>query len=163
MSKGGKDLRRRHFHGFTLIELLVTVVVIAIAASIAIPVFSVWLPNYRVQAAARDLFSNMQLAKLTAIRQNQDCSITFSTDPDQYTISLLNKTVTLADYKSGVKFDDPTHSKTFETNPLTFNNRGLSNSGYVYLSNESGSVYYRVSPLTSGAIRLQKWNGIHFE
>jgi hypothetical protein len=105
----------------------------------------------------------MQLAKLAAVKQNQNCSITFSTIPDEYIISGVTKTVVLADYGSGVKFDDPTHSKTFETSPLTFNPRGLSNAGYVYLSNEKNSAYYRASPLTSGAVRLQKWNGSAWE
>ena len=144
-------------NGFTLIELIVAIAIMGIAAAIAIPGFSSWLPNYRLKSATRDLYSNMQMAKLAAIKQNQTCSITLSTGPDKYTISLINKTVILSDYGSGVKFDGP-GGETFATSPLTFNNRGLSNSGYVYLSNEQNSDYYRVSPLTSGAIRLQKWN-----
>ncbi|MBW1855440.1 MAG: GspH/FimT family protein [Deltaproteobacteria bacterium] len=148
---------KKNESGFSVVELLTTIAIIAILAAIAIPAFSGWIPRYRLKMAARDLYSNMQLAKLTAVRQNQDCSITFSTSPDNYAVSLINKTVVLGDYGSGVKFDDPTHSLTFATSPLTFNPRGLSNSGYVYLSNEKNSAYYRVGPLSSGAIILQKW------
>ena len=143
--------------GFSLVELLTTIAIIAVLAAIAIPAFSGWIPNYRLKMAARDLYSNMQLAKLTAVRNNQNCSITLSTSPDRYTVSLINKTVVLGDYGSGVKFDDPTHLLTFKKSPLTFNPRGMSNSGYVYLSNEKNSAYYRVSPISSGAIILQKW------
>ena len=163
MIRNGPGAPPKNKSGFTIIELAITLMIIGIMASIAIPSFSVWLPSYRLKSAARELYSNLQLAKLTAVRQNQNCSITFSTSPDQYVISGVTKTVVLADYGSGVKFDDPTHSKTFETSPLTFNARGLSNSGYVYLSNDKNSAYYRATPLTSGAIKLEKWDGSDFE
>ena len=148
---------KKNESGFSVVELLTTIAIIAILAAIAIPAFSGWIPKYRLKMAARDLYSNMQLAKLTAVRKNQNCSINFSTSPDSYTVSLVNKTVVLGDYGSRVKFDDPTHLLTFMTSPLTFNPRGLSNSGYVYLSNDKNSAYFRVGPLSSGAIILQKW------
>jgi type IV fimbrial biogenesis protein FimT len=64
--------------GFTLIELLMTFVILGIMVSIAIPGFSRWLPNYRLKSAARDVFSNFQLAKLTSIKRNSYCTITFN-------------------------------------------------------------------------------------
>ena len=65
-------------NGFTLIELLITFVILGIATSIAIPGFSRWLPDSRLKSAARDVFSNFQLAKLTSIRSNSYCAITFN-------------------------------------------------------------------------------------
>jgi type IV fimbrial biogenesis protein FimT len=130
--------------------------------AIAIPGFSSWLPNYRLKSAARDVYSNLQLAKMGAIRNKADCSITYSSGPDQYAISCINKTVVLEDYGSGVKFDDPTHALTF-TSPITFNSRGLSISGYAYLSNNKNSAFYRVGPLSSGVIKLEKWTGTAWE
>ena len=64
--------------GFTLMELLVTMLVLAIVTTITIPVFARWLPDYRLRAAARDLFSNFQLAKMAAVRNNSNCAITFN-------------------------------------------------------------------------------------
>jgi prepilin-type N-terminal cleavage/methylation domain-containing protein len=63
--------------GFTIIELLITFVILGIVTAIAIPGFSRWLPDSRLKSATRDVFSNFQLAKLTSIRSNSYCAITF--------------------------------------------------------------------------------------
>lgn len=65
-------------HGFTTIELIVVIALFAILVGIAIPGFSRWLPNYRLRAAARDMFSNFQHAKLTAVKRYRTCAITFN-------------------------------------------------------------------------------------
>jgi type IV fimbrial biogenesis protein FimT len=72
--------------GFSLIELLVIMVIFAILAAIAIPAFSSWLPNYRLRQAARDVYSNLQRAKVNAIKSNSEWRIYFDTsvNPGRY-------------------------------------------------------------------------------
>lgn len=146
-------------HGFTLIELIVTLAIFAVALGIAVPNIISWLPNYRLQQAANDLYGHMQQARLAAIRQNQNCVMTFSSGPDRYSIDLLNKTVTLGEYGSGVHYGRSGEGLSFPSNGIiTFLPRGIVQvgAGYVYLTNEGGSAYYRVGPLTSGVIRKEK-------
>ena len=64
--------------GFTLVELVVTFVIIATLAGAAIPALSVWLPNYRLRRAAMDIFSNLQWAKMQAIRTNRQHAVFFN-------------------------------------------------------------------------------------
>jgi len=64
--------------GFTLLEVMVVLALIGIIAATGIPAFSSWLPNYRLRSATQDLLSNLQLAKITAVKRNINCTVTFN-------------------------------------------------------------------------------------
>jgi Tfp pilus assembly protein FimT len=144
--------------GFTLMQLVLVMVLLAIMTAAGVPNFLSWLPKYRLKSAARDLYSNLQLAKMSAVRFNKKCKVQYYKNPDRYSVDLLNKTVRVSDYGSGVRFQGP-NNQTFSVPAITFNSRGTSNSGYAYLTNSGNTAYYRVGPLTSGAVKLQKWSG----
>lgn len=171
--------------GFTLIELLVTVLVLVIMTMITIPGFARWLPDYRLRAAAREIYSSMQLAKMGAVRSNANWAIVFNTGSNSYRVcsddggdgdwtdggETVEKTVNLTDYESGVGYghgiatsaigggfggDDVTYSSP--ANVLVFNSRGTCNGGYIYLENDKNTTTYGIGTRTSGVIRLLKWN-----
>ena len=144
--------------GFTLIQLTIVIALLAILTAVGAPKFLSWLPKYRLKSAARDLYSNLHLAKMSAIKTNKNCRVKYYKNPDRYTVDLLSKTIRLSDYRSGITFNGP-NNQTFAVPTITFNSRGSSNSGYAYLTNSGNTAYYRVGPLTSGAIKLQKWGG----
>jgi len=165
--------------GFTLIELLVTMVVLAIMITIAIPVFAVWLPDYRLRAAARDLYSNSQLAKLTAVRNNSNCTIVFT--GNDYTVFVdsdndleydvgeeIVTQVSWADYKdigldtsqgggTGLTFmtnDDGLPSIAFRSNGIPIDNAGGLGSGTAFLVNIKGMTR-SVEISTVGNVSIQ--------
>jgi len=76
----------RKASGFTLVELIVTFVILGILAGIAIPAFSVWFPNYRLKSAALDIYSNLQFAKMQAVRANRQYAVYFDTGNNTYYI-----------------------------------------------------------------------------
>jgi type IV fimbrial biogenesis protein FimT len=71
-------------NGFTIIEVIVVMALIAIVGAMAIPAFTVWLPNYRLRAATNDLYANLQLAKSGAVRDRNTWAIRFDTTNDSY-------------------------------------------------------------------------------
>ena len=76
----------KNVSGFSLTELMVVVCMIGILAAIAIPAYSSWLPDYRLRAAVRELYSNLQRAKMGAIKNNSQWRVYFdnSVSPGRY-------------------------------------------------------------------------------
>ena len=68
---------RKRESGFSLIEVSMTIGLLAIVLTMAVPAIVGYLPDYRLSKAARDLTSIYQTAKMTAIRSNTNCAITF--------------------------------------------------------------------------------------
>jgi Tfp pilus assembly protein FimT len=176
---------RKAESGVTLIEIFLALVILAVLAAAAIPAFSVWLPNYRLKNAARDLYSNLQLAKMGAVSKNRDHAVIFDniSSPGRYFIAAdpgdngvwegptsddsIEKIVVLAEYKGvryghgnassplGSTFDD---GVSYNHNTVVFNPRGTCTAGYVYFQNEKNAAY-AVGTWSSGVILLRKWTG----
>ena len=64
--------------GFTMIELLVVISILGIIGAIAIPAWMTFKQNAQLGTATRELFSGFQQAKMTAIKRNTNCTITFN-------------------------------------------------------------------------------------
>lgn len=149
--------------GFTLIELMVTIGILAIMAAVAIPGFSRWLPSYHLRSAAREVYSNMQLARLEAVKRNTDCVVTIDTDQNKYDISLVNKNVSLSQYGSGIVFEGPSTSDLTDAG-VTFTSRGSASLHiFAYLTNSEKTAFYRIEVMPIGTINLKKYNGSDWE
>lgn len=146
---------KRNSSGATLTEVLSTCAILFILGTFAVAGFKGSLPAYRLKAAARELYSNMHRIKMTAIKNNANCTITYSAIPDRYHLSGISKTVTLGDYGGGIRFQGP-QGQTFSVSTITFNSRGTCNAGYAYLTDEQNTAFYRVGPWSTGIIQLQK-------
>jgi len=173
--------------GFTMIEVLVTIIIIGILASLAIPGFSRWLPNYRLRGAARDLYSSLQLAKTGAIKERAQWAVAFDGGTNSYKIwsggadrvygtggdDVEYKSVSLPDYGSNVSFGPGSATSSVEgggitavpATPIIFNSRGFTTDEttiFAYLTN-SKNTSYGVGTLASGAVIIRKWNGSAWE
>lgn len=175
---GSSILTRKYEAGFTLLQLIIVVGILGILASIAIPQYSDWMPKYRLKSAAMDIYSNMQLARLMAIKSNKSYRLIFfaTTGNGSYIVrrpdGTIEKRIDFRDYdssgtigygggnaiknatKSGGSL--PNDGISFNYNTATFNSRGTGSSGYVYLENSRGTAY-AIGTLSSGVIVLKKW------
>lgn len=74
--------------GFTLVEALVVVAIVAITSAIAAPSVSGWIQNYRAKTVARQLLTDLQFARMTAVSQKQNCTVTVTATTNTYTIQV---------------------------------------------------------------------------
>jgi prepilin-type N-terminal cleavage/methylation domain-containing protein len=150
----------RKKHGFTLVELLVIIAILGIIAGIAIPSYVSWMPSFHLKNATRDIISNLRLAKLEAIKRNTNCAVTINTGANTYNIDLLNKTVSLADYKSGVSFTNVTSTTT---GIITFSRQGMATfdvsdggTSKIYLTNSKHTTTHEIDVNGVGTIIFKK-------
>ena len=69
---------RRFVRGFTYTELILTVAVAMVTMGIAAPGLMSWIPAMRLSSAARQVATDLQLARMKAIAQNANYTVSFS-------------------------------------------------------------------------------------
>lgn len=65
-------------NGFTLIEMIIAIAIIAILTTIAVPNYITYRNNQQVSLAARGIYSALQTAKMTAIKDNTPVNVIFT-------------------------------------------------------------------------------------
>ena len=163
--------------GFSTIELIIFIAIAGILASVSIPVFSNWMPEHRLKVRVNELYGDMHLTKMRAIKENEKYKIVFSTESNaSYSLvdsdGRIEKTVELSSNstkkicfgcgnatKNATKSGGtpPSDGVSYRNNTVTFNPRGTGSTGYVYLDNCKGSSY-AIGTLSSGIIRIKKWD-----
>jgi prepilin-type N-terminal cleavage/methylation domain-containing protein len=77
--------------GFTLVELIITVVIAAIALSMAVPSYNTFIEKRQLTAAAEDLASFVTLAQVSAIKMNRPVRVAWkgsSSHSDNFCIGI---------------------------------------------------------------------------
>ena len=155
---------------------MIAIAIIAILSAIAVPNIISWLPNYRAKAAARDMISNFQKAKMEAVKRNTDVVITFTTGGYVPSGHVGSYQIFLDDGSGGGIAGDgiqngserilaqvnmpknvSLYTTTFTGDTTGYNSRALpwkSRLGSVEIRN-SKSRYYMASLSFAGHVRLQ--------
>ena len=77
-------MRLKNTAGFSFVELMSVIAIIGIMSAIALPYLVSGQPQRRLKAAARDLYSAMQQARLLAVKNNQPVHVCFNTGANFY-------------------------------------------------------------------------------
>lgn len=91
-------------HGLTVIELIGTIGLAAILMAIAIPNFTSVLPGLRLTQAARQVATDLQMARMRAIAQNASNTVTFTPSSGTYTFTLGNESIDIDQLYPGTTF-----------------------------------------------------------
>jgi Tfp pilus assembly protein FimT len=163
--------------GFSLVELMVVLGIIILGALIGIPTYTTTIkPTAELKAAARRLYSDIQEARMLAIKENVRYGLAFYTSPDRYTLFVDNvtangqydtgeqiiKTRNLASEYNKIEFDDSCggcagDGITFANNAFSMTTRALaSSSGVIYLKNKKDEGR-SVTVNTMGNVKLEKY------
>lgn len=145
----------RKISGFTLIELMIVIAIIAIFAAFLTPNVIGWMPEYRLKSAVMEMGSRIQQARLAAIKENQNCTMSFNTSNGTYNITCLdNMTVDLTDYGPNVSF-----SAVSAPQVINFTSRGLTDgigTFVVSMTSQGGGDTYSIRITPTGAVATQK-------
>ncbi|MDH3875137.1 MAG: prepilin-type N-terminal cleavage/methylation domain-containing protein, partial [Desulfobacteraceae bacterium] len=72
--------------GFTLTEVIVTLSVLGIMTAISVPSYFSWLPRHRLQTSVRQIYDDLNLAKMQAVKDNRNACIEFFSATETYTV-----------------------------------------------------------------------------
>jgi len=88
--------------GFTLMEMMVTIAIIAIISVVALPSFIGRLPARCLESAAGEVSNAIQIARLTAVKENVQATLLLDVNAESYSITVDGNTVRRGNLPAGV-------------------------------------------------------------
>jgi len=157
---------RHNQRGITFIELMTVVAVIGIMSAMAVPSFLSYMPKLRVKSAARDVVSQLRLARSKAVAERRPYGVSFNlgnrsmitfadtNDPASQSYSVSDSLLN-ADTLSN---DIALNSCTYANNCVVFSSTGAaSTSGDLQVVTGDGSIIMSINVLAStGRVRLSE-------
>lgn len=178
--------------GFSFVELMVVLALISVLSAIALPSLLGGLSEKRLKSAARNLYADLQKARLLAVKGNKNVTVSFNSSSGEYFYPNGNQTITvkLTDYGriqygkgSAAMLWSPFNAVAIGTDfvpdKLVFNPTGTAlydphdgvsslvsipdEGAIVYLQNENNDVCYAVNVTSFGAVKIRRFSGSSWE
>ena len=148
------------FPGFTLLELVMVVAILAMII-IAVPAMGLRMNQQGVGLAVDQLRADIQLARLMAVKNKEQCAIVFhEPDREQYRNTQPGVWKSLKHFRGGVHFLDKGPDGRPAASQIVFNRRGMSTSPppkEVFLADADERLIFRIRVLLPGGISVYRW------
>ena len=162
--------------GFTLLEVIIVVAILSILSAFVIPRIDDWRQNLQLNSATRDIYSNLQKAKLEAIKTRTYCTVSF--DANGYVIYLdadkdlvqdageqVISSVSLSDYENvsldtskgggdGLLFSGTDDGIAFSVTGLPRDSAGALALGTIFLKQDHRDKTAEISITRAGSIQI---------
>jgi prepilin-type N-terminal cleavage/methylation domain-containing protein len=125
--------------GFSFVETLTAIFILGILAAIAMPHFTRLLPGIRLNSAARQIATDLQLARMRAISQHANQTVAFNTSTGTYTLGTDTRNL-------GQLYPGTTITDVSAGNP-SFTTTGTANATIITISNNSVTKTVQVNAL----------------
>lgn len=148
--------------GITMIELVITLAIVVVLAVMVVPNLGRWIQHYRMTGALRQMVSQMELAKISALKNNLEYRIAFDVANRTFELQRGNRPDGSGDWnREGGEFSIPRQvtidNVTFPDGAAHFNPHGTAATGGVYLSITSGEQY-SITVTNAGKINTTRMN-----
>jgi type IV fimbrial biogenesis protein FimT len=172
--------------GFSFMELMVVIAMIGILSAVALPGLLRALPEQRLKNAARNLYADMQRARLLAVRENRPISVRFNNgdnfyyfddnDDSGFTAGEFRRNlsedgdVSFGKGKAIKDWENPANNlPTSPTDNIVFSSTGEAafDSGLtrsiILLQNQNQDVSYAVITKQFGSVQIRRFNGTKWD
>lgn len=133
-------MKKKHSPGLTVVELIIVMALLTICLAIAMPNIATFSSIYKLKAAAREVATDLQFARLLAVKENQTFQVIFGSSSYQV---IRSSDGSVAKSRSfGPDYPDISLTNA----AITFDSRGLSNGSSVSVANSRGNKNVSVAP-----------------
>lgn len=142
-----KEMANRGSQGLTLVELILCMAILGVLLAIASPLLAQFSSGYKLRAATRELATDLQFARLLAVKENRSFRVIF--EAKSYRVERVSDDFVAKARTFSVDYPEVTLNGPV----ITFNSRGNASSQTITVSNFAASKNITVS--STGRVKLQ--------
>jgi len=133
--------------GFTLMELVITLGILATLLAVAAPSLDLFSSSYKLRGAAREVATDLQFARLLAVKENKDFRVDIS--PQSYQVVRVSDGNVAK--SRNLNADYP--NVTLTSISIPFDSRGNSMANTVIVTNPRGTR--NVTVVSTGRVKIE--------
>jgi len=142
-----KESKKNGSQGLTLVELILCMAILGVLLAIASPLLAQFSTGYRLRAATRELATDLQFARLLAVKENRNFQVICGTN--SYQVVRVNDGFVAKARNFSADYPDVVLSDSV----VTFNSRGNAVAETITVSNFASSK--NISVGSTGRVKLQ--------